>query len=121
MGAAESRTAPSALEDEAAAAAPAAPTADRLVRVPNSLTGGQAELRAVVAALMTQCGGALQGVEERGGIELEVSQSIEWEWRWLECRLMRSIKSLGLSPPPPNRSPTSRRRALGTAASLASR
>lgn len=119
MGAAESRSALSALASEDDAAP------DRLVRVPGSLTGGQAELRAAAAALIAQCGGALPGVEERGGIELEVSCRLNGNGiGWPIDRLVinqSSINQTWALAPHTHRSPTSRRWALGTAVSPASR
>lgn len=74
MGAAESRRAAAADEDDAAAIADNGHHA-RLVRVPGSLAGDQAELHVAVAALVSQIGGPLACAEDRGGVELEVRAS----------------------------------------------
>lgn len=86
MGAAESRPAAAAAADDddhhddpraaAAALANNGGGPARLVRVPGSLAGGQAELHAAVAALASRVGGPLPGAEDRGGIELGVRAGV---------------------------------------------
>ena len=77
MGAAESRRAAGDDDQDDPDLDPDAAVGDhaRLVRVPGSLAGGQAELHAAVAALVSHMGGPLAGAEDRGGIELEVRAS----------------------------------------------
>lgn len=101
MGAAESRRAAAAADDDQDDPDPDAAVGDhaRLVRVPGSLAGGQAELHAAVAALASHMGGPLAGAEDRGGIELEVRASR------VDEILLILVSSVGvdLPPPPPPR------------------
>ena len=65
----------------------------RLEREPESLAGGQAELRAAVAALIASVGGPWPGVEDRGGIELEVSPVVVLVDRSIERLIDRLTRS----------------------------